>query len=380
MLDVRGNVTVAVLDIDMTKQMNRPRVARSKACFFISLLLVLLLGDFAICAADSTRQCAVPVGTKSFVFSSEGHTLRGFIEATAGGRNQPAILILHGSGSTDVMHDDRSDGGYYRAQREAFRSAGLATVVWDKAGDGCSEGQYPHGTPIMARATEVLAAIEALKQRPEIDPKRIGLWGISQGGWVAPMAAVRSKDVAFLILVSSPGRDAVSQLEYQAVNALRASGVDETELRSAAATLRRAFAIMRAGGSSQEFAAAVEPLQKYPVLRELGITVGTPEGYRAWQSTTDFVYRPDTALRELKQPTLAIYGDHDVLVDWRESVAIYRESFKRANNHDLTIKIFKGADHNIYGIGRTKSVDGYADIMTGWLRARGFAQSSVEGR
>src|SRR5438132_537195 len=81
-----------------------PRVARSRACFFISLLLVLLLGDFAICAADSTRQCAVPVGTKSFVFSSDGHTLRGFIEATAGGRNQPAILILHGSGSTDVMH------------------------------------------------------------------------------------------------------------------------------------------------------------------------------------------------------------------------------------------------------------------------------------
>jgi len=146
-LDVRGNVTVAVLAIDVTKQMNRPRVARSKACYFISLLLVLLLGDSAICAADSTRQCAVPVGTKSFVFSSEGHTLRGFIEATAGGRNQPAILILHGSGSTDVMHDDRSDGGYYRAQREAFRSAGLATVVWDKAGDGCSEGQYPTRNP-----------------------------------------------------------------------------------------------------------------------------------------------------------------------------------------------------------------------------------------
>ena len=75
-----------------------------------------------------------------------------------------------------------------------------------------------------------------------------------------------------------------------------------------------------------------------------------------------------------------MFGDHDVLVDWRESVAIYRESFKRANNHDLTVKIFKGADHNIYGIGRTKSVDGYADVMTGWLRARGFAQSSVEGR
>jgi len=224
----------------------------------------------------------------------------------------------------------------------------------------------------MARATEVLAAVEALRQRPEIDPNRIGLWGISQGGWVAPMAAVRSTDVAFLILVSSPGRDAISQLEYQGLNALRASGVDETELHSVAATLGRALAIMRAGGSHEEFVAAVETLQKYPALRELGITVGTAEGYRAWQSATDFVYRPDTALSELTQPTLAIFGDHDVLVDWRESVAIYRESFKRANNRDLTIKVFKGADHNLYRIGKTTFVNGYFDTIIEWLRAKGF--------
>ncbi len=285
------------------------------------------------------------------------------------------------------MHDDRSDDGFYSAQREAFRSAGLASVVWDKAGSGCSEGQYAHGTPIMARATEVLAAIDALKQRTEIDPRRIGLWGVSQGGWVAPMAAVRSRDVAFLILVSSPGRDAVSQLEYQALNALRASGVNETELHSVAATLGRALAIMRAGGSHEEFVAAVEPLQKFPLLRELGITVGTVEGYRGWRFTTDFVYRPDTALRELKQPTLAIFGDHDMLVDWRESAAIYRESFKRENNRDLTIKVFRGADHRLYSIDRKNAeprvspfVDGYFDTMIDWLRVRGFAQGSVKVR
>jgi pimeloyl-ACP methyl ester carboxylesterase len=285
------------------------------------------------------------------------------------------------------MHDDRSDDGFYRAQRDAFRSVGLVSVVWDKAGNGCSEGQYEHGTPIMARATEVLAAIEALKQRTEIDPRRIGLWGISQGGWVAPMAAVRSADVAFLILVSSPGRDAVSQLEYQALNALRTSGVNETALHSVAATLERALAIMRAGGSHKEFVAAVEPLQQYPVLRELGITEGTAERYRAWQSATEFVYRPDTALRELKQPTLAIFGDHDVLVDWRESSAIYRESFNRENNRDLTIKVFRGADHRLYSVDRKNSeprrspfVDGYFDTMIDWLRVRKFAQGSVKVR
>jgi len=144
---------------------------------------------------------------------------------------------------------------------------------------------------------------------------------------------------------------------------------------------------MRAGGSHEEFVAAVEPLQKFPLLRELGITVGTVEGYRGWRFTTDFVYRPDTALRELKQPTLAIFGDHDMLVDWRESAAIYRESFKRENNRDLTIKVFRGADHRLYSIDRKNAeprvspfVDGYFDTMIDWLRVRGFAQGSVKVR
>ena len=76
-----------------------------------------------------------------------------------------------------------------------------------------------------------------------------------------------------------------------------------------------------------------------------------------------------------------------MLVDWAESVAIYRESFKRANNRDLTIKVFRGADHNLYSTGRKKAeqqvsqfVGGYFDIMIDWLRARRFAQSSVKVR
>jgi hypothetical protein len=83
-------------------------------------------------------------------------------------------------------------------------------------------------------------------------------------------------------------------------------------------------------------------------------------------------------------PTLAIFGDRDVQVDWRTSVRIYKESFKKARNRDLTIKIYAGAGHNLYRTsvphmdsGSSSSstfVDGYLDLMVGWLRTRGFAQ------
>ncbi len=192
----------------------------------------------------------------------------------------------------------------------------------------------------------------------------MGLWAISQGGWVAPMAAVQTDDVNFLILVSSPARDAVSQLEYQALNELRASGIPETQLTAIASHLRRAFAIMRAGGSVERYEAAVAPLQEYAALRNLGITTGTPQNYTAWQNNLDYHYRPDTALRELHQPVLALFGDRDVLIDWRDSMQVYRDAFKAGGNQDLTLKLFKGADHNL------TDQRGYLRTMQEWTKKR----------
>ena len=327
-------------------------------------------------SAEGPDKCRAPDGTQPFEFVAEQNQLRGFIDMPATSGAHPVVLILHGSGSTDVFHGSAAYNGQYEILRKTFRDAGFATAVWDKAGNGCSTGGYPHGNPIRERARETLAALRALKQRSDIDAGRMGLWGISQGGWIGPMVAVQTDDVDFLILVSAPARDAVSQLEYQALTELRARGIPDAEVEVAAAHLRRAFAIMRAGGAVEEYVAAVVPLQKYPTLRDLGITVGTPEDYRKWQDTADFHYRPDTALRELDQPVLAIFGDQDALVNWRESARIFRETFKDGGNRDLTIKVFKNADHNQMTGASPHFVDGYLETMRAWLIRVGRAKGN----
>ena len=106
---------------------------------------------------------------------------------------------------------------------------------------------------------------------------------------------------------------------------------------------------MRAGGSVEDYAAAIEPLQKYAALRDLGFLVGTPDSYRAWQNSMDYQYRPDTALRELQQPVLALFGDRDVLVDWRDSVPILRDVWWKP--------------------GSRKGVTSHGCFMTNWLKA-----------
>jgi uncharacterized protein len=355
----------------------------------ITVGLLLAIVAVATCQAQASAPCTVPSGTSPFEFRSGQNTLRGFIDLPSTPGKHPLVLIVHGSGGTDVM---RGDGGFnssYDEMRAAFRAAGIATAIWDKAGSGCSEGRYGLGTPLVERTDETVAAFDHLKQRDDIDPARVGLWAISTGAWSAPMTAVRRPQVAFLIMVSAPGLDAATENEYYAFNRLIQTGVGKSEAEQAVAVLHRASAIAAAGGSHEEFLAAIEPLEKYPFFgSELGITE-TPEmkaspeaaaGYRANQQARDKFLRADTYLVQLRQPTLAIFGDQDVQVDWRTSVQVYKESFAKAHNRDLTIRIYPGAGHNLYRepekegktSGRSKFVDGYLDLMVQWLRTRGF--------
>ena len=79
--------------------------------------------------------------------------------------------------------------------------AGFAVLLPDKRGSGRSEGDW-RDTSFNALAADARAAVDVLKRQPGIDPDRIGLLGISQGGWIGPLAAHGHSDVAFVINVS----------------------------------------------------------------------------------------------------------------------------------------------------------------------------------
>jgi uncharacterized protein len=343
-------------------------VMTSIKIFPLVIAAALVMPQLSLAASGD---CTPPQGTRPFEFTDGENVLRGFIDVPPGAGSHPAIVLIHGSDRTDVFNGSGFYYGTYEKLRETFRSAGFATVVWDKAGQSCSTGAYSPGIPLRQRAHEATAALRALAERPEVDATRMGLWGFSQGGWVAPMAAIQSDDVRFLVLVGGPGRDVPGLTEYQALTKLRAQRVSGAELDAAAAQLRRALAIMRAGGSYEAFSAAIAPLKRYPVLREFGVTEQPADGYRFWQNLIDFQYRADTALSALHQPVLAIFGDRDEAVDWRESVDVYKSAFRRSGNREATIKIFKNADHEMMRVGApSQPVEGYLPLMREWLAAR----------
>jgi hypothetical protein len=93
----------------------------------------------------------------------------------------------------------------------------------------------------------VVAAVDYLKARPEVDAGHVGLMGTSQAGWVAPMAAVRSADVRFVILKLAAGVTPEEQELARGEMGMRANGEAPAEIAQAQAIYRQVIAYARAG-------------------------------------------------------------------------------------------------------------------------------------
>ena len=105
---------------------------------------------------------------------------------------EAAIVALHGAG------EGTRDAALYRHLHELLPPAGIGVVTFDRRGEGESTGDASRGR-FDVQVEDALAVIDA------VDAQRVGLWGISQGGWIGPLAAAASDDVAFLVLIASTG-------------------------------------------------------------------------------------------------------------------------------------------------------------------------------
>jgi len=178
-----------------------------------SATLVLLLGGCGGGTTDpESASCPTPattVGPRSqradhtevpIAFTCEGAKIAGTLYLPPGGAPHPALIWVHGAGQAQRL--PWGNGDFLLP----FTQAGFAVFSFDKRGVGESEGECcpgDHGHFNLATA-DVVGAIDAVRKRQEIDPARVGLFGASQAGWIAPRAAVDSGHVSFVVL-AAPG-------------------------------------------------------------------------------------------------------------------------------------------------------------------------------
>jgi dipeptidyl aminopeptidase/acylaminoacyl peptidase len=123
----------------------------------------------------------------------------------------PVAVIIHGSGTS------ARDSKWYLTIAKHLQENGIAVLLPDKRGSEKSQGEW-RGASFDDLAGDTISAIEFIKSQDQLDYSYIGLIGMSQGGWIAPLTASKSEDVAFVVSMSGAGVTTDEQLLYEEIN------------------------------------------------------------------------------------------------------------------------------------------------------------------
>ena len=327
-------------------------------------ILTLLL---AACARQPQ-----PPRVEEITFQSGSFTVVGDLRLPGGTGSFPVVLFVHGSGPAE-----RTGLGSYLPVMERMLGAGYATFAWDKPGTGESTGTIDDQRLIQQRAQIILDAIEVLKRRSDIDLHQIGLWGISQAGYVIPQALSMSDDIAFMICVSCPGVPGSDQMAFQVTALALCDGVPEDKADQKAsllAELSRTQAYETYEGYlhyRQVLQALAElafaSLDPYPVLSEQAWRENAPVNRRTWN--------PVEVIEQVRIPVLAIFGDKDRQMDPVQGAHAYRKALERAGNPKSRVVLFPKANHGI-AVSESGCTEEDGLMFTQYIQSLGYSSVS----
>jgi pimeloyl-ACP methyl ester carboxylesterase len=288
--------------------------------------------------------------------------LAGTLWLPAGHGPYPALLMIGGSGPTD-RHNDV----YFPPTRKAVLDEGVAVASFDKRGVGESTGDWLTAPPAVLIG-DTIAEFAALRERPELDPDRIGLFGHSQGGWLVIGAAAAEPRVAFAITSSGPGTTPGQQELYAIEAGLARSDMEADGQAAALAFANAVEKLGRRQASWEEVERLLDETRRgpwWPAIEKSGL-VPPAEGWAHWLLWVD--HDPRAALAAVRQPLLALFGEADPIIPVAASIEIFRAT--RGSRAGLTIEVVPGGNHRM-SVGEPPSLEPtYLPTLVAWIRAQ----------
>lgn len=296
--------------------------------------------------------------------SQDKITLAGTLTTPRGSGPFPAVLLITGSGPQD--RDEMILGHRpFLVLADYLTRRGIAVLRVDDRGIGGTSKGTPNDTS-ENYVNDVLAGVEFLKTRKEINPKQIGLIGHSEGGMIAPMAAARSNDVAFIVLMAGPGIPGDKLLLMQ--NRLISSAECERQVDESAATSARLFAIVKdeknIDVAKQKVAAEraeVERRARQNLEAQLASSAAQLNQILSPWFRFFLNYDPRPTLTKVKVPVLAINGEVDTQVPAKEDLAAIEQALKEGGNRDYKIVLLPKLNH-LFQTSNTGSPSEYGNI------------------
>ena len=307
-----------------------------------------------------------PFRFETVSIASGALTLKGHLMVPAG--KGPFPVVIYGHGSQGCTRDVGASGNF-------FVRHGVAFLAFDKRGAGESTGNWQTAS-LPELAGDLLAGVAFLKGRQDIDPTRIGIWGVSQGGWLSSIAAGSSPDVAFQIAQVGSGVSLWENMVHEMRSQLRMAGFAGEPLEEACAFTARIYRMMSEGVPPAAVYAEAKKEAAKPWLPLVGLAGAPPEHYFwNWMKLNGQV---DSIpyLQRVKVPVLWLLGDRDSQVPTAQSLPRLRQAL--AGNPAATLKVLSPANHGLFEC-RTGLPDefpslshmapGYRETLGAWLDA-----------
>jgi dienelactone hydrolase len=321
-------------------------------------------GDFTL---RRTEPPVLPYNSVDVTFYNGDVALAGTLCIPRSSGRHPAVVLLQGSGGEIRW-------GTNRFIADRFARLGIAALVYDKRGSGASTGDWK-ASSYDDLAKDALAGIDLLASRPDIDPKRIGLHGHSEGGIIAPIATVHAPSkVAFVVAEDTVAGLVRDQDVYRVSHAIREAGFTNSEIEHAMAMYMLMLDVACGTKPYRELETASQPVRAQKWYEWLAIP---PKDSYLW-TWYPKIGNLDSLVfwKQVHAPVLLVYGELDQLVPVDESLAKIEASLDAAKT-PYTAIIVPAAQHNLTvrpEEGRPffwwKSAPGLIELVVAWVQQR----------
>lgn len=318
----------------------------------LPLPLVLEKGEIEKPKRPQEPQPPFPYKTEEVTFGNQeaGITLAGTLSLPENGSKYPAVVLITGSGAQN--RDEELMGHKpFLVIADYLTRHGIAVLRFDDRGTAQSGGDFQTSTSIDF-ATDVAAALKYLKTRKEINPKKTGLLGHSEGGSISFMQAAKEKDIAFIVSLAAPGVKGDSLMLKQAEATFKSQGMTGVAWTSLKPSLRDRYAILAQDKSAEQVKAEFHE----NVMKTIppGTTVDDNLKKRMENEINAMAapwyiqfmkYDPTNDLKKITCPVFALNGEKDIQVDATVNLKAIEDNIRSNGNKKVTTKIYPGLNH-----------------------------------
>lgn len=302
----------------------------------------------------------------------------------------PAVILISGSGPQNRDEELLGHKPFLVISDYLTRN-GIAVLRFDDRGVGQSKGIFKTATSA-DHASDAESAVEYLRTRKEI--KQIGLMGHSEGGLIAPMIASTNPNVAFIVLLAGTGIRGDKLLLMQQELIARANGAGEKEIGLTKKMSEKVFELITKSNDDEQLKKDLgeyfkQALKENPEIKpanqkeEEFIAEQVKGAMSPWPWMQYFLkYNPETSLKNVKCPVLALNGEKDLQVPAKENLSAIEKILKNSGNKDVTVKAYDGLNH-LFQECKTGSPTEYPTLQqtfspvvmadfTKWIKERAF--------